>query len=192
MTRSGGRGAVGMRRWWPATAVGGAQAAGRPGHDGVRDTSSCVPTQSRLLLGARRQPALLVARVFQGRGLLSDLQTAVGEPQNEQPGPGLGPAQPLPGLLPALREVPEGGCLGAWPGTWPCGGGVAGAAGAWFSPTGPVAGAGGAPAHSLGVLLLAPGASGACASLGLHPSAPVLLTLSNTIFIKIFPRRIEI
>lgn len=61
---------------------------------------------------ASPRPGLPVVCVFQGRDLLPDLQAAVGELQNEQRGPGLDPAQPLPGLLPSVREVHEGGA--AW------------------------------------------------------------------------------
>lgn len=59
---------------------------------------------SPLLLRASLQPDLLVVCVFQGRDLLPDLQATVRELQNKQPGPGLDPAKPLPGLLPTLLE----------------------------------------------------------------------------------------
>lgn len=64
----------------------------------------CVSSQ-----GASPRAGLPAVCVFQGRDLLPDLQAAVGELQNQQLGPGLDPAQPLPGLLPTLREVHEGG-----------------------------------------------------------------------------------
>lgn len=68
---------------------------------------SCVPCVSSQ--GASPRAGLPAVCVFQGRDLLPDLQAAVGELQNQQLGPGLDPAQPLPGLLPTLREVHEGG-----------------------------------------------------------------------------------
>lgn len=100
-----------MFQWSPAKAVGVEETGGRHvsmtpprGNEGA----VCLGT-SVSLLGASPQPGLPGVCVFQGRDLLPDLQAAVGELQNKQLGPGLDPAQPLPGLLPTLREVLEGG-----------------------------------------------------------------------------------
>lgn len=95
----------------PAKAAGVEETGGR--HVYVtppRGTEGAVCLGTSVSLpGASPQPGLPGVCVFQGRDLLPDLQAAVRELQNKQLGPGLDPAQPLPGLLPALREVLEGG-----------------------------------------------------------------------------------